>query len=257
MRNGIVSWTLILFLASSLSGWAQEGLDIPGEGIGGTLLPDEAHRPFPSIRLDAEEIQSLGLTPAPPAVEAEVFAGELPPIHITMPVKVYEKVPVSSPQPVRRRRSLASRGAPATAAPQQYKTVARTVHQKVDISPVIVKYAKKYNLDPWLVRGVIEVESAFRPHAVSPAGAGGLMQLMPGTASYLGCRDRFDPEQNIEAGARYLRMMLDRFGKIELAIAAYNAGPGNVERYGGIPPFAETQRYVVKVKKAWYGAKGR
>ncbi|MEW6283839.1 MAG: lytic transglycosylase domain-containing protein, partial [Candidatus Eremiobacterota bacterium] len=125
----------------------------------------------------------------------------------------------------------------------------------VDISPLIEAKARKYNLDPWLVRGVIEVESAFKPYAVSRAGAGGLMQLMPTTAYHLGCRDRFDPEQNIEAGARYLRQMMDRFGSWDLAIAAYNAGPGNVERHGGIPPFAETRAYVVKVKRAW--AKGK
>ena len=114
----------------------------------------------------------------------------------------------------------------------------------IDISPIIEKYAAKYQLDPWLIRGVIEVESAFRPTAVSPVGAGGLMQLMPGTASYLGCADRFDPEQNIAAGSRYLKMMYDRFGNWKLALAAYNAGPLAVQKHNGVPPYEETQNYV-------------
>ncbi len=177
----------------------------------------------------------------------------LPPIMIYAKVKTYEKVVIG-----RRRMSLSSRGAVSSnpaASDLIYKTVPKVEKKNVDISPLIEKYAQKYDLDPWLIRGVIEVESAFRPSAVSSVGAGGLMQLMPGTASYLGCADRFDPEQNIAAGSRYLRMMLDRFGDEDLMIAAYNAGPGNVERYGGIPPFAETQRYVVKVKGAWKKAK--
>jgi hypothetical protein len=178
--------------------------------------------------------------------------GHLPPIMIEARVKSYKKVVVG-----RRRMSLASRGAVTTNESSEliYKTVPVVEQTSIDISPIIEKYAAKYNLDPWLIRGVIEVESAFRPSAMSPVGAGGLMQLMPGTASYLGCTDRFDPEQNIAAGARYLRMMMDRFGDEDLMIAAYNAGPGNVERYGGVPPFAETQRYVQKVKRAWKKAK--
>ncbi len=227
-----------------------QGYEVPGEGVVGSFAPAAQTRVAPVY--NPQELERLGLGSPQAQSPVMAFSGDLPPIPVTFYSTVTERVPVSA-APVRRRRSLASRGAhsaPASSA-QQYKTVRRRVGKKIDISPIIVKYASKYDLDPWLVRGVIEVESAFRPQVSSPVGAGGLMQLMPGTASYLGCRDRFDPEQNIEAGTRYLRMMLDRFGDITLAIAAYNAGPGNVERYGGIPPFAETQRYVVKVKQAW------
>ena len=107
--------------------------------------------------------------------------------------------------------------------------------------------AGRYNsLDALLLASIIEVESGFDPLAVSHRGATGLMQLMPSTAG-LGT-DLYDPEHNLEAGARYLNQLLRRYaGDLELALAAYNAGPGNVHRYGGIPPFVETQRYVDKV----------
>lgn len=108
--------------------------------------------------------------------------------------------------------------------------------------------AGHYGLDPLLIKAIIKVESDFDHLAVSPKGAQGLMQLMPATAAELRVRDPFEPRANILAGSRYFRLMLDRFGDDQrLALAAYNAGPQAVERHGGIPPFAETKRYVQQV----------
>ena len=119
-------------------------------------------------------------------------------------------------------------------------------------SQKIEEVARRYRLDPALVEAVILAESGARPHAVSRKGAMGLMQIMPQTALELGLGDPFDPHANIEGGVRYLRRLLDRFqGNLLLALAGYNAGPAAVERYGGIPPFGETRRYVRRVLLLW------
>ncbi len=106
--------------------------------------------------------------------------------------------------------------------------------------------AREEGVDPDLFVRLIQQESSFNPDAVSSAGAIGLGQLMPGTAADLGV-DPTDPEQNLRGSARYLRQQLDTFGDTRLALAAYNAGPGNVRKYGGIPPFKETQNYVSEI----------
>lgn len=113
---------------------------------------------------------------------------------------------------------------------------------------IIEKAAEKYDVDAKLIVSVIKAESNFNPNAVSSCGAAGLMQLMPATAAGLGVQDSFDPEQNIMGGVKLLHRLLTKYdGNVQLALAAYNAGPGAVDRYGGIPPYTETQTYVQRI----------
>lgn len=123
-----------------------------------------------------------------------------------------------------------------------------------NLEMVIGKYARQYGVDADLVWAVIRQESGFNPYAVSPKGAMGLMQLMPGTAAGMGVSDAFDVEQNIAGGVKYLEQCLSRFNQdVCLALAAYNAGPENVAKYQGCPPFPETRNYVASILQAYAG----
>ena len=122
------------------------------------------------------------------------------------------------------------------------------LHNRRKYTPLIDSLAHKYRLDSDLVHAVVTMESAYDPRALSKKGAVGLMQLMPGTAARYGVSDRENPEQNVRGGVRYLRDLLLQFRSVSLALAAYNAGEGAVQRHGNkIPPYPETQRYVYKV----------
>lgn len=124
------------------------------------------------------------------------------------------------------------------------------MEESKSLDEIFEQASRKYNVPVNLLKAIGKAESDFNPNAVSKSGAQGVMQLMPGTAADLGVRDSFDPEQNIMGGSKYISDLLKRYdGDTKLALAAYNAGMNNVKKYGGIPPFKETQNYVVKVMK--------
>ena len=130
---------------------------------------------------------------------------------------------------------------------------AGTAATSVDIDTAIEQAAARHNVDPNLVRAVVKVESNFNPNAVSRKGAMGLMQLMPSTARQLKVKNPFDPEQNVDAGVRQLKQLLENYGgDIKLTLAAYNAGAGAVARSSGVPHYAETQNYVRRITKLYY-----
>ncbi len=142
----------------------------------------------------------------------------------------------------------AAEAGPSTAVMERNDPPCQQVDQKAVVRRGIQQASRKYNLPEKLIESVIRAESNFQTDAVSPAGAQGLMQLMPATARELGVSDPFDAQQNIDGGAKYLRQMLDRFdGNLKLALAAYNAGPGTVARYDGDVPYRETRSYVRRV----------
>ncbi len=133
------------------------------------------------------------------------------------------------------------------------KTSLRYSTKKYD--DIIANASQQYGVSFPLLKAIIKAESGFDPRAVSKKGAKGLMQIMPQNFKLLGIKDPFDPSQNIHAGARYFKQMYDRFGKLALSLAAYNAGPKAVERYKTVPPYEETEEYVKRVLKFYYNYK--
>lgn len=181
---------------------------------------------------------------APKAEAADAVGRQAPPA--IMPQPGIERKTPGETMPV----TVRETGGPSPRLP------ARIAHlvQRQNLAMVIEKYAQHYGVDQDLVWAVIRQESGFNSHAVSPKGAMGLMQLMPGTAAMLGVADAFDVEQNIAGGIKYLERCLSQFNQdVSLALAAYNAGPDNVVKYQGCPPFAETRHYVASVLQAYGG----
>jgi soluble lytic murein transglycosylase-like protein len=133
-------------------------------------------------------------------------------------------------------------GAPA------YRATTDALSRNAEMFEELVReHSERQSLRPELVRAVIQVESGFNPSATSPKGAMGLMQLMPQTARSLGVTNAYDPDENVRGGTVYLRQLLDKYGNEQLALAAYNAGPGAVDKYDGVPPYRETKEYIRKV----------
>ena len=131
------------------------------------------------------------------------------------------------------------------------RTTRPVSRRAAEFEPLILEHAGRHGVNPDLVRGVIQAESAFNPNALSHKGAMGLMQLMPATASEYGVRNAYDPAQNISAGVAYLKSLLTRYSQNEeLALAAYNAGPAAVKKYGAVPPYKETRNYIARIKSS-------
>ncbi len=151
--------------------------------------------------------------------------------------------------PTNARYKVVIRDSGARVRPTARRTRSRAVRSDpTRFDPIISSMARRYRIDQTLVKAVIRAESSYQPNAVSPAGARGLMQLMPATAARHGVRNIHSPVENIRGGVEHLRTLLDRYqDNVVLALAAYNAGPGAVDRYRGVPPYRETREYVRRV----------
>lgn len=196
----------------------QAAMTVLDLGGGATIaVPNERISGFEAVRLT-------------PATRTSATAAQ--------PARVARSSAEAQAQPAVQRRSRAN------GAGNRWRTAAG------QYADVVARAAEKHDLDPALLAAVAHVESRFNPRAVSPKGAQGILQLMPATAKRFGVKDSFDVSQNVDAGARYLSWLLDRYeGRTDLALAGYNAGENAVDRYKGIPPFPETRTYVTRVMR--------
>ena len=210
--------------------------------LGGIGTPLAMHHRGDSNTADRKEVASVTLDPS---IENDVKAARSIARQVAGGVEaVAHGVEAAATAPLK---SVAE-------APMKLSLITEKVreeffHKEVPFGSTIYKEAKKNNIRPELVAAVVQAESRFVPHARSGAGAVGLMQLVPRTGRWMGARDLTNPQQNIAAGTKYLKYLNERFdGNETKVIAAYNAGEGNVKRFGGVPPFRETRSYVKKVK---------
>lgn len=194
--------------------------------------------------------------------ERREVRGDVTRLYVNAEGSNYVDVPTSeiehfeaAPEPAASAERLSASGFPATPSP--FARVGQNTPSAFNLDEVINTASGHYRLDPDLVNSVIKAETGFNVRAVSPKGAQGLMQLMPGTASELGVRNVFDAQANVEGGAKYLRELLERYNfDLVKALAAYNAGPQRVEQFAGVPPFYETRAYVARVVKDFNKKKG-
>ncbi len=203
--------------------------------------------PAPAIPADAPTFQqALGAATAPAAAPAT--AGAAPPLPaLTGPTTLPSGSDVTAPPASLGPLPTVLTG-PLAPLPVMPAFVSSSA---AGIDGLIQKYAAQHGLEPALVKAVIKTESDGNPRCVSRAGAMGLMQLMPANVKEAGISDPFDPEQNISAGTKQLADLLGQYhGDLDLALAGYNAGPGNVHKYGGVPPFTETRQYIQRVRAA-------
>ncbi len=227
--------------------YGKFGIDLPrvsaDQARAGVAVPSMAEaRPGDLIAWDNSSRNSG-------ADHIAIYIGNGQMIEAPRPGGHVQVVPVTTPPDYIRRVLPETSGVAAVGGPTSGRVAAGTPY-----ADLFSQAGATHGVDPALLASIARQESGFDPRAVSPAGAQGLMQLMPGTAQGLGVSDPFNPAQAVDGAARLMHDLISRFGQVDLALAAYNAGPGAVLRYDGIPPYPETQNYVRSVMSMWRNA---